>query len=166
MTEMNDEDKQYEKQRNYLWSYFQLHSSQRLTTVNFFILISTVIITGYWFGIDKFPFLGIIIGIVLILISFVFWKLDQRNRFIIKNVESALRYLESKNKLQDNSNTPHMLNIFSYEEKLTSELKSNSVLFWNRHFTYTACFNTIFVIFASLGLLGVIFSIILIIYVK
>ncbi len=114
----------HEHLRQYIWNYFQVHASQRLTTFNFYILISTVIATGYLIVIRDMSLLAMILGIILILLSFIFWKLDTRNKQLIRNAEDALKYLESKDKINDEKSRPHILNIFNYEQMQTDELKA------------------------------------------
>ena len=156
---MVDNRDRHEHLRQYIWNYFQVHADQRLTTFNFYILISTVIATGFLIVIKDMPMLALILSIMLILLSFVFCKLDRRNRQLIRNAEDGLKYLESKDEIDDKKSEPHILNIFSYEEMQTKEFKTKKSMWpWNRIFTYSACFNTIFIIFVILGLFGIIYS--------
>jgi hypothetical protein len=150
-----------ESLRQYIWNYFQVHAAQRLTTFNFYILISTLITTGFLLVIKDMSILALILSLVLILLSFVFWKLDVRNKQLIRIAEAGLKDLESKDKIADKTSEPHVLNIFSYEEAQTDKLRSEKVKWiWNRVFTYSTCFNIVFIVFAVLGLFGVILSII------
>jgi len=161
---MSDERNHHEYLRQYIWNYFQVHASQRLTTFNFYILISTVIATGFLIVIRGMPILALILSIILILLSFIFWKLDIRNRQLIRNAEEGLKYLESKDRINDKTNAPHILNIFCYEEIQTEQLRlKKSVWPWNRVFTYYSCFKMVFIIFMILGLFGIIYSIIILI---
>jgi len=76
--------------RKQAWDCFQMHSSQRLTTFNFYIVISSVITTALisTFQKDyKVPLLGIPIGLLLSFFSFIFWKLDSRNRSLLKGLK-------------------------------------------------------------------------------
>lgn len=69
--------------RDYVWNYFQVHAAQRLTTFNFYIALSTAVTTGLFATLSqafRVPLLGVVLGILLITFSFVFWKLDHRNR--------------------------------------------------------------------------------------
>jgi hypothetical protein len=34
------------EQRDYAWSYFQLHANQRMTSFNFFVVIAALLTTG------------------------------------------------------------------------------------------------------------------------
>ncbi|MBA7657512.1 hypothetical protein ES703_65450 [subsurface metagenome] len=149
--------------RQYLWKYFQLHSSQRLTTFNFYIGISAVITTGYVLALKEgiTPIVAVVLGLVLSLLSFIFWKLDERNKLMIKNAEEGLKYLEHQAGIQEDSDMAHILNIFTYEETETKKLKeAKSTWFWRKHFSYANCFNMVFALFGILGLLGVISAVI------
>ena len=39
--------------RNYVWNYFQLHASQRMTTFNFFVVIAALLTAGLARTFDK-----------------------------------------------------------------------------------------------------------------
>jgi len=123
----NFDEQQVSGQRQYLWNYFQLHASQRLTTFKFYITISTIISTGYVATVaaSVFVTLAILLGFTLSLLSFIFWKLDSRNKQLIKNAEEALKYLESlpsfSNSIATNTNVTSVLQIFTYEEEQANE---------------------------------------------
>jgi hypothetical protein len=118
--------------RKQAWDYFQLHASQRLTTFNFYIVISSLLTTGLLgtFQKDyKTPFLGAGLGALLTFLSFVFWKLDERNKLLIKNAESALRHFESLVAPAPGSE-PHVTQLFLREEWVTDKTRcANS---WRR----------------------------------
>jgi len=59
------------------WDYFELHANQRLTTFNFYVVISSLVTTGLLATFEKqyrTPYLGIGLGVLLTLLSFVFWS--------------------------------------------------------------------------------------------
>lgn len=75
------------------WDYFQLHSTQRLTTFNFYLVIASVLTAGLVSTFQKdfiFPIAGMALGGLLSFFSFIFWVLDRRNSQLIKNAEAAL----------------------------------------------------------------------------
>ena len=96
---MTSNSSEHEYLRQYIWNYFQVHASQRLTTFHFYILISTVITTGFLIVITNTPILALILSIMLILLSSIFWKLDTRNKQLIRNAEAGLKHLESNVKI-------------------------------------------------------------------
>jgi len=77
--------------------YFELHANQRMSVFNFFLALSGVVSAGLAAlvqGSAHLIFLGILLGLLLVLVSFIFWKLDQRVSFLIKHAEDALSELE------------------------------------------------------------------------
>src|SRR5262249_21475929 len=87
------------EQRDYAWSYFQLHANQRMTSFNFFVLIAALLTTGLA-GTLKSDFthhyVSVILALSLIGIAFIFWKMDQRVRYLVKHAEDALKAIEDK----------------------------------------------------------------------
>jgi hypothetical protein len=155
---MGDSKDTSEALRKQAWDYFQMHSSQRLTTFNFYIVISSVIATALFSTFQKdykVPVLGIPVGLLLVLFSYIFWKLDQRNRQLIKGAEAALKYFESTSTLEDNEGESHVAKIFQHEEYATLKRKANSSIYpWKSYYSYSKSFNRIFLGFAIVGLLG------------
>jgi hypothetical protein len=160
---MNHESSK-ENLRKYAWDYFQLHASQRLTTFNFYIVISSAIVTVLFTVFEKtykVPSLGILLGFLLIFFSFVFWKLDSRTKFLIKQAEEALKYLESISDVGEGTEqTPHVTQIFMREDHISNISKRGSSSLWNRSLTYSDCFNLVFFAFSTTGLLGIILSLV------
>lgn len=84
--------------RVYAWNYFSLHATQRLTTFNFYLVISTLLLAGLGAAFKKDygnHGMAIPIGVVISIISIVFHKLDERNRMLVDNAERALRFRRS-----------------------------------------------------------------------
>jgi hypothetical protein len=82
----------WERARDHVWGYFELHAGQRLTMFNFFVVLSGLVTAGLGAtmqGSPRMAVLGILLGVVLMLLSFVFWKLDQRSSFLVKHAEDA-----------------------------------------------------------------------------
>lgn len=79
------------------WRYFELHANQRMSVFNFVLALSGVASAGLAAllqGSSRLSFLGVLRGVLLALVAFVFWKLDQRVSFLIKHAEAALSELE------------------------------------------------------------------------
>lgn len=144
--------------REQAWNYFQMHASQRLTTFNFYIIISSVITTGLVTTFQQsygFPRGGIFLGCLLAFFSFVFWKLDKRTKHLIRNAEAALRAFENMVEANEPEGTPGEARLFSYEEWETQQRKLTSAfLFWTRQLSYSDCFNLVFLSFAVVGVIG------------
>lgn len=144
--------------------YFHMHAAQRLTTFNFYVGISSLLSGGMAATIKTdpdAPLLGAVVGVLLVLFSVVFWKLDQRNTDLIKGAERALRYFESRCPLPDDGEKPHEAKRFSREE-YDSHLKKNQRTwrFWQNHYSFSDCFRAVFLIFGGLGTVGLCYTLI------
>jgi hypothetical protein len=154
-----------EQLREQAWNFFQMQAGQRLTTFNFYIVISSVIFTGLAgsFRSDvRLPCLGESLGLLLLLFSFVFFKLDERNRELIKGAEETLRYFESRAKLEGEAgDVPHIARRFTREDYDTKARKSRrSWRFWRNEYSYSECFGMVFLVFGGAGLAGAVVSLI------
>lgn len=88
-----------EKIIDHVWKYFEIHSQQRMTLFNFFIVVVGGIASAIGFCLQSEKDLTFIIYsliVVLLTISFLFYKLDQRTSFLIKRCEKNLVKLESQ----------------------------------------------------------------------
>lgn len=148
--------------RKQAWDYFQMHSAQRLTTFDFYIVASSVIATVLFSTFQKdyrTPRLGVTLGSLLDVLSFVFWKLDVRNRDLIKRAEAALRYFEATGDASEEQ--PHIAQIFLREHHDTGRMREKrSLLFWRNHYSYSECFNLVFVAFGLAGTIGALVSLV------
>lgn len=144
--------------RKQAWDFFQMQAGQRLVTFNFYIAISSLLSTGlvatFKNEIDL-PYVGIAFGLLLILFSFIFWKLDQRNSALIKGAEASLKFFEAKATLKDADGVPHVAKRFTREEFDTRRRKDQDPwLFWKKHYSYSQCFNYVFMIFGCGDFVG------------
>jgi hypothetical protein len=97
---------------------------------------------------------------VLILLSFIFWKLDLRNRELIGYGETALKFFEGLTQLESQSGEPHPAQEFLLEDHVTRE-KARSDSFFAlsaSHFTCARCFNAVFCPSGLVGVAGMVFS--------
>ena len=119
--------------REYDWNYFELHADQRLKAFQFFISLSTALVGGFLllFRFGQGHKWAAVLGLLLALFSFVFWKLDRRTRMLVHNAEEALKYLDALHNLPDVDGAP-----------------------WRGYFSYSRCFKYVFVTFAILGVVG------------
>lgn len=160
----NESEERIREERKYIWDYFQLHSSQRIASFNFYITLATALLAALGAILQpgaNLPGVAAVLGVVLVLFSFVFWKMDQRNTGLIKNAEAALKYFEEQATADSASPTIPIINVFQRDEELVRERRSRpSIFFWRNHFSYTDCFNLVFFTFGLLGLLGTVLAII------
>ena len=126
------------------WKYFELHAHERLTIFNFYIALCSAITAGLVASYSKdflHPLVRTLFGVLLILFSFVFWKLDGRVKLLIKNAEAALKFFE-----EQDSNQVLVTHVFRREEILTQEERAR-----NWHFSYAKCFGMVFWVFTLVG---------------
>lgn len=139
-----------EQLMEHAWKYFEIHSNQRITLFNYFLFIMTGL--GAAIGItlqasSKFAYVGIFLSFFVSLVSFVFWKLDQRTSFLIKESEKTLILLE-RNSAVDFA-------IFSKEEaNLDKHNKDKFYIF--KTFTYGNIFRLVFFTTGLVGVLGMV----------
>jgi hypothetical protein len=151
-------DSERAEMREYAWRYFALHADQRLKTFNFFLILATVILGGVLAFLKdaSIPWLAAPVGLLLFVLSLVFWRLDRRNRELIWHAENALRQIEAAT---PNDSVPAELKLFSHEEATTRKLRAtckpscNPSSWWQTHYSYTDCFRIVFCASAILGLL-------------
>jgi hypothetical protein len=154
------------EQREYAWNYFELHAKQRMAVFNFFVLIAALLTAGLAGSLnrdDGCRFVSFALALSLIVTSFVFWRLDQRVRCLIKRAEGALKMLE-KHRTNEVTNTSDHLDLFSAEEAATDESKrqlreKHPFCYWAWPITYNKCFRFVYIVFGVIGILGIIMSI-------
>lgn len=101
--------------------------------------------------------LGFIPGVFLIVLSLVFWRLDERNRTLIGVGERALKYLEAQGGLKGEGEAPHVANVFlreDFDTNLAKHERFSSLRYWS----YSKCFRAVFIFFAIVGAIGALFS--------
>jgi hypothetical protein len=134
---------------DYAFKYFDLHAKQRMTVFNFFLVIAGILTGGIAAALTKtpsMPVLGAALSLVLILISFVFWKLDLRTSFLIKHSEQALIECEKAFLLEK-------ARLISNEKACFAEFQSKQHP-GDKAWSYSKCFETVFVAMTLLGVLG------------
>jgi hypothetical protein len=125
--------------RQYAWNYFSLHADQRMKTFNFYIVLCGALVAGMIA--TRHSAIGAMLAYLIGFVSFIFWKMDQRIRQLVKHGENALKHLEDQVEAD-------ALRIFQHEEKITEALPQ----LWKRwplaaHFTYSMCFDSVFFVF-------------------
>jgi hypothetical protein len=143
-----------ERLQDQAWKYFSLHADQRLKTFNFYLILATIIVGGLLTVMKdlKTAYIGAILAFTLTLLSFVFWKLDQRTRQMIWYAEEALKWCETEMQLPQENFCPHVASIFRREEHLTKHARRPQRLnIFVRHFSYSECFSLIFFVFGLGG---------------
>jgi hypothetical protein len=129
---------------DYAWNYFAIHAEQRLKTFHFYLLVCAAIVAG-GAAILRDKELRSIAGFLylfLAVLSFIFWKLDVRNRELVKNGEAAIKHLESEVEAHAIGDVPHVLRIMLREHVMTERRDP-----WR----YSHCLNGVFLTFGTVG---------------
>jgi hypothetical protein len=127
------------------WRYFAIHAGQRLTLFNYFIAVSGVTLAGgaaALQGTARFSLLGVALGLLLVLLALIFYKLDERTSALIKISERALAATERQC-------MPPEARLFASEiESVTTEVLDPSSAGW----TYGRSLRLSFLVVGILGL--------------
>ncbi len=147
--------------QSYAWDYFELHANQRMSLFKFFITLAVFMATSLGASlVQQLYGIGALLGALLIVVSFVFGKLDERVRTLLKNSELALKSLEGT-LLTSSARQPCELQLFRFEEVATKqyrEARRSKLRFWRPYLSYRQCFNLLFMLFGLIGLLGMAIS--------
>ena len=147
---------QIKEMRDYAWKYFSLHADQRVKTFNFFLILAAFALGGVLTAIkDPGHPLGVAaIAFLLGGMTIVFYKLDCRNKDLVRHGEAALARLERESGFEDEESKPHVFNIFTRERHETDLLKEKSKGEYPEfHMTYSDCFNAVFWMFGMSSLI-------------
>lgn len=88
-----DNPQPMDKALDHAWRYFALHAQQRMSVFNFFIVLSGILATGIGAGFQagkSMAFVVMTLGLLLALLSFVFYRMDRRGSELVKRAEDAL----------------------------------------------------------------------------
>lgn len=143
------------EEQKYAWQYFALHSEQRLKTFHFYILFATIISAGIVAVAKETRDISnaVIPSALLCIISFIFWKIDERNRDLIKNGEAALKHIEKKMHVNsEKTDEPQKIQLFMRDDWTVSQKKNTKRNMLNSHLSYTKCFAIIYGCFGMVGL--------------
>jgi hypothetical protein len=151
---MSDED--LARAWDYSWNYFSVHAEQRLKTFNFYLALTagiSAVVATMCRATQLMPAAGGLLVCSFPLLALIFWRLDVRNRELVKHGEAAIKHLEGLMPFpNDTDNLPHVLKIMTREEAVTkNELP----------FRYSHCFSATFLV---LGIGGAGFGLVLIVH--
>jgi uncharacterized membrane protein len=141
------------------FKYFIQHAQQRVQHFNYFIIYSSLLTTGAITCLQpniKAYSLGIGIGLIQLFVSFVFNKLDDRNRFLIKHAENIIKNIE-KQTIGTNHN---FYPLFTLEENLTNklaQLKKKNII--SRPISHKTAYSSIYLVFGIIGFIYFIISV-------
>ena len=145
---MSKNSKDKDKLFQHAWQYFELHAIQRISLIKYYIGLYSLYITASGYIVFHDPivasgdkFIVTILSIFIILITFVFYLLDQRNRDLIHLAEDSLKKYESD---------------FGFERKHKIFNKEKDEAEEQQKFRHTHCFIMLF----SLGVCSSILAIV------
>jgi hypothetical protein len=98
----------------------------------------------------RVPYLGAVIGLLMALLSFIFWKIDVRNKQLIKLAEKTIMHFEALAPKADGTNY-HPAAFFTREADETAQRKTASG--WS-HFSYSKAFSAVYILVACTGIAG------------
>jgi len=162
------ENERLREQRRWAWDYFELHAGQRMSLFNFFVLISALLTAGLASTFKKdcdLQLLAFILGLSLLVISLVFWRLDLRVGSFVKHAEETLKSLE-KPWEKEEGNLDENSALFSAEDRKTTKLRADlrkkyrCFQPWICPVTYYECFRLVYIVFAVIGIAGMILSVV------
>jgi len=139
-----------DKETEHLWRYFALHAQQRISVFNFFVVFSGVIATGIGGALQAgrpMTFLVVVLGVLLMVLSFVFFRLDRRNSDLVKISERALRTSEL-------SHLPAYAQIFEREANVGPGSAFPEDRKTQTHWTFGRSFKFLFAMMGSMGLVA------------
>lgn len=159
---MLDNDVSKKDALNYSWNYFQLHATQRMSLFNYFVVFASLLTTGLvstFLEKYKCNYIGIALSLLLIILAFIFWKLDQRVKYLIRHSEELLKKIE---KSFDETTEQPYFNLFITEVTKTEQLKNSNKLhrISTYHFSYSNCLNLVFLFFGAFGCIGLVLSLV------
>lgn len=139
-----------DKAMEHLWRFFALHAQQRVSVFNFFVVLAGVISAAIGGALQAGRPLSVVVialGLLLPLLSFVFWRLDQRNSDLIKISERALRSAEM-------ACLPDYARIFVREETAGTPTAHADDRVVQTSWTFRTSFRFIFVFMGVAGILA------------
>jgi hypothetical protein len=83
---------------SYAWGYFAFHAQQRQTVFNFYLILIGASVAAYGGTLGKdglHDHFKAGLGLLVVVISFLFWRLDKRNSKLVKFAEKPLKSFEN-----------------------------------------------------------------------
>lgn len=105
-------------------SYFYYHAEQRTTMINFYIAVFAACIALYGSLLTVFPIASVLVAVFISIVSFLFFMIDLRNRFDVKQSQSVIAQIERDNSA-DVVKNDYAYGVFSNEDSIYKFYKSN-----------------------------------------
>jgi hypothetical protein len=92
-----EESDNFKDARKFAWKHFDLHAKQRMEMFRSFITFVAVAYAGFGWSLQaKAYWIGVLLGLFVIFLSFSFFLFDQRIRLLLKISERYLLYEEHR----------------------------------------------------------------------
>ena len=144
-------DEQAKLALKHAWDHFSVHAGQRISVFNFFVATAGLLVTGIGYTLqashELWP-LGTAAGLLLVVLAFVFRKLDGRVSAIFKSSEAVIVDAEAL-LISDPK-----LRAVSRERQLSAVVNRGVFGEW----TYGRSFRFIFILMSCVGLVGAAWS--------
>lgn len=140
-----------------VWKYFEHHGNQRLTHINFFTVLSSALIVLQFSIITNQEDISLIpaaLGIIQCIIAFVFYKIDDRTMFLVKQAEKVMIEIERHYSFSNNEEHINNLKIFTKEVIATKEAKHKSKFCWTKQISHRVSYRILLVLFSIVGIIG------------
>ena len=89
------DEKALEWARAYAWDWFEYHAGQRTSMFNYGIAAAAILAAGFGSAFEKHALVAVGVGVVGVIVSFSFLRLDARNRYLVDRGEEMLRAVEA-----------------------------------------------------------------------
>src|SRR5690349_4572847 len=93
-TKAEADAKALEWARTYAWDWFEYHAGQRTSMFNYGIAAAAILAAGFGSAFEKHAMVAFAVGLVGAVVSFSFFRLDARNRYLVDCGEDVLRSVE------------------------------------------------------------------------
>lgn len=99
-------------------SYFYYHAEQRTTMINYFIAVFAACIALYGSLLEDYPLASTLVSVFLFVVSLLFFSIDLRNRFDVKQSQAVIAQFErdyDADKIEEKDNK-YVYGVFSHED--------------------------------------------------
>lgn len=118
-TAVDPKESALEASREYAWDWFDLHAKQRQQSFHFYLILITAVVGAYYLSTrqvgassptQQYSAVPLVVSFIAAIFSYLFYRLDRRNRMLIRYAEAALISFEKDlaEKLGESS-APRML---------------------------------------------------------
>ena len=100
---------------NQACEYFRYHAEQRTTMINYYIVVLGACLTIYGNFISTAPFACILIAGFMLIVSILFYNMDLRTKFDVKQSQNVICEFERRYQV-NTTHKKHPLGVFSNED--------------------------------------------------